>query len=106
MAEAGALDTFNPQNHTLMNSLPKHRTEDQFEETSLLAYHLWEKADCPPGEDLKFWLQAEQQLFGKSEARSAASPLVAAKTLPQRADAPSGNGSAKSKAAKQPAKKR
>jgi hypothetical protein len=99
-----------------MNSLPNHRAEHRFEETSLLAYYLWQKAHCPPGEDLKFWLQAEQQMFGKRDAPSAARPLaaangkaaVAAKTATNRADAPAGKGSAKSqpKAAKQPARKR
>jgi len=48
-----------------MNSMPPHHPEHRYEEISLLAYHLWQQAQCPPGEDLKFWLQAEQQLFGK-----------------------------------------
>ena len=54
-----------------MNSMPPHRPEHRYEEISLLAYHLWQKAQCPPGEDLKFWLQAEQQLFGKKAPQSA-----------------------------------
>lgn len=54
-----------------MNSMPPHRPEHRYEEISLLAYHLWQKAKCPPGEDLKFWLQAEQQLFGKCAPQSA-----------------------------------
>lgn len=53
-----------------MNSMPPHRPEHRYEEISLLAYHLWQKAKCPPGEDLKFWLQAEQQLFGKCAPQS------------------------------------
>lgn len=53
-----------------MNSMPPHRPEHRYEEISMLAYHLWQKAQCPPGEDLKFWLQAEQQLFGKRAPQS------------------------------------
>ena len=87
-----------------MNSMPNHRAENRYEETSLLAYHLWQQAACPPGEDLKFWLQAEEQLFGKRErlAASKAKVAVAPKTLTK----PAGNGSTKSqpKSAKQQAR--
>lgn len=54
-----------------MNSTPHPRPERRYEEISLLAYHLWQKAECPPGEDVNFWLQAEQQLFGKDVPSSA-----------------------------------
>ncbi|WP_395748491.1 DUF2934 domain-containing protein [Prosthecobacter sp.] len=76
-----------------MNSIPTHRTEHRYEEISLLAYHLWQKAQCPPGEDLKFWLQAEQQLFGKREPQSAAGKKAPTQTL---AKTP-GNGKAATK---------
>ena len=64
------------------------------EETSLLAYYLWEQAHCPPGEDLKFWLQAEEQLFGKRSPQAAAKAKTtdAARRVP----APAGNGAARS----------
>ena len=83
-----------------MNSIPRHRAEHRYEEISLLAYHLWQQAHCPPGEDLKFWLQAEEQLFGKRERQAAAKAKAAGtpKSLTQSA----GNGPTKSqpKAAK------
>jgi hypothetical protein len=91
--------------------MPPHRAEHLFEETNLLAYHLWQQANRPPGLDLKFWLQAEEQLFGKcnngrskpavaarsvnpSAAKPAAKP--AGKAVGKFASGPSGNGSVKS----------
>ncbi len=65
-----------------MNSMPNHRTENRFEETSQLAYHLWQKAGCPPVEDLKFWLQAEEQLFGKLDRQPAAKAKAAGTAKP------------------------
>lgn len=97
-----------------MNSMPPHRPEHHYEEISLLAYHLWQQAHCPPGEDLKFWLQAEQQLFGKREPKSATKQKAPAsqkaagngKTATQRAASAAGKAPAKSqpKAAKQQAR--
>jgi len=96
-----------------MNSIPKHRAEHRYEEISLLAYHLWQQAHCPPGEDLKFWLQAEEQLFGKhapqsaTKAKATASATATAKHAGNGAAKPAtataGKGAAKtqSKAAKQ-----
>jgi hypothetical protein len=55
-----------------MKPMPPHRVENRFEETSMLAYHLWQQAGSPSGEDLKFWLQAEEQLFGKPGQQAAA----------------------------------
>ncbi|WP_395736849.1 DUF2934 domain-containing protein [Prosthecobacter sp.] len=55
-----------------MNSTPPHRPEHRYEEISLLAYHLWQKSGSPAGQDLEFWLQAEQQLSGKEKPRPAA----------------------------------
>jgi hypothetical protein len=78
-----------------MNSIPSHRPEHRYEEISLLAYHLWQKANCPPGEDLKFWLQAEQQLFGKHEPQSAAGQK--APTQAQAQSKTKGNGKAATK---------
>jgi hypothetical protein len=81
------------QYHTSMNPIPLHRTENHSEETSMLAYHLWQQANCPPSQDLHFWLNAERQLFGNREQQPAAS---AAKAVIKRAAAPTGNGSVKS----------
>lgn len=80
-----------------MNHMPPHRTEHRFEETSMLAYHLWQQANCPPGEDLKFWLQAEEQLFGKSGQQPTANAKQAGttKAVAKRATAPTGNGPSK-----------
>ena len=81
-----------------MNTLPNHRTEHRSEEISLLAYHLWQKAHCPPGEDLKFWLQAEEQLFGKRDRHSDAKATAAdtARTVTKPAAASAGKGTVKS----------
>lgn len=38
---------------------------DHSHEIGLLAYHLWEAAGRPTGEDVKYWLQAEEQLLGR-----------------------------------------
>ncbi|MCF7787173.1 MAG: DUF2934 domain-containing protein [Prosthecobacter sp.] len=65
--------------------MPPHRPEHRYEEISMLAYHLWQKAQCPPGEDLKFWLQAEQQLFGK---RAPQSPTGGKAPVTQKSAAP------------------
>ena len=65
-----------------MNQPLPHRTEHHAEETSLLAYHLWQQAHCPPGEDLKFWLQAEEQLFGKRAKQSATKAKKAGRASP------------------------
>lgn len=91
-----------------MNSIPPHHPEHRYEEISLLAYHLWQQAHCPPGEDLKFWLQAEEQLFGKrapqssAKTKTAAAPKPAAKPAARSAPAPAAKARAKSmsKAAK------
>ncbi|MDP1589680.1 MAG: DUF2934 domain-containing protein [Prosthecobacter sp.] len=78
----------------------------------MLAYHLWQQAHCPPGEDLKFWLQAEEQLFGKRGQQPAANAKLAgtAQAVAKRATAstPAGNGSSKSQPwnAKKPARAR
>ena len=85
-----------------MKSMPNHRPEHHFEETSQLAYHLWQQAHCPLGEDLKFWLKAEEQLFGKREQQSVANAQSVGTARP------AGNGTAKSqpKTTKQRAKTR
>lgn len=75
-----------------MNSVPNHRTENRYEETSQLAYHLWQKAGCPPVEDLKFWLQAEEQLFGKHDRQSAAKAKAAGTTKPATKSATASSG--------------
>ena len=91
-----------------MNQTPPHRTEHHAEETSLLAYHLWQQAHCPLGEDLKFWLLAEEQLFGKRAPQTATKGKAAtsAKATAKPAAATAGKVAAKnqSKAAKQQAR--
>ncbi|MDZ4403619.1 DUF2934 domain-containing protein [Prosthecobacter sp.] len=80
-----------------MNQTPPTTPQRHFDETRMLAYHLWQRDNCPPGQDLKYWLQAEEQLFGKRPAQS--KPVAAAgnrKLIAAKRDAtPAGNGSAK-----------
>ncbi len=83
-----------------MKSMPNHRPEHHFEETSQLAYHLWQQALCPPGEDLKFWLKAEEQLFGKREQQS----VTKAKSVTNAKAAVNGTAKSQPKTAKQKAK--
>jgi hypothetical protein len=48
-------------------------------QTSRRAYQLWERAGCPQGRDLEFWLQAEAELRIASQPErpeSAAAPLA------------------------------
>jgi hypothetical protein len=40
-------------------------------EIGLLAYQMWEKAGHPSGQDLKFWLEAENQLRALAKAAPA-----------------------------------
>lgn len=77
-----------PMNHTTTS----HRAEHRSEETSMLAYHLWQKAGSPPGDDLKYWLQAEEQLFGRLDDQS---QRTAASEKPA---SPKAAGAARSKA--------
>lgn len=81
-----------------MNHTRPPLTENRFEKTRLLAYQLWQQANCPPGEDIKFWLKAEEQLFGKRGQQPGANPRAggAANSVGKRAATPTGNGSAKS----------
>jgi hypothetical protein len=76
-------------NHTTTS----HRAENRSEETSIRAYHLWQKAGSPPGEDLKYWLQAEEQLFGRHDDQ----PQRAVTT--EKPANPKATGAARSKAA-------
>lgn len=71
-----------------MNKILPHRPENHSEETSMLAYFLWEQAHCPPGQELHFWLEAERQLFGTRAQQPAGKPKAAARP----ASATAGNG--------------
>lgn len=87
----------NPMNHTTTSYRAEHRSE----ETSMLAYHLWQKAGSPPGEDLKYWLQAEEQLFGRHDDQPQRATASEKPASPKAAGAarskakPAGNGPAK-----------
>lgn len=35
-----------------------------------LAYKKWENAGCPWGQDREFWLEAEEELFGKDALKN------------------------------------
>lgn len=35
---------------------------DNEEKVRVLAYEIWEKAGCPEGDGVEFWLQAESEL--------------------------------------------
>jgi hypothetical protein len=48
-------------------------------EISRLAFQLWEKAGCPEGRDLEFWLGAEAQLLAPQRPEALKVETVAAK---------------------------
>ncbi|MDZ4404693.1 DUF2934 domain-containing protein [Prosthecobacter sp.] len=65
-----------------------------FEPIHARAYHLWQQANRPTGQDVDFWLQAEQQVKTQPQAsktasikkpRSAKATPTAAKANPQAA---------------------
>lgn len=89
-----------------MNSMPNHRAENRDEATNLLAYHLWQQAHCPPGDDLKFWLLAEEQLFGKHDRQFTAKAKAAATARSATPSAGKSRGKSQSKPAKQQSKSR
>lgn len=88
-----------------MNHTAPSETQPRNEEIRARAYLLWEKANYPHGQDLDFWLQAEQQLAGKPPAQTnsaaasngrkqrGAAPKVTAGA--RRASSPASNGSKK-----------
>lgn len=84
--------------------MPPHHPEHRYEEISLLAYHFWQQANCPAGEDLKFWLQAEQQLFGKQEPQAGPQTVGNGKSSAKRAASAAAKTPAKgtSKTTRQP----
>jgi hypothetical protein len=59
---------------------PQHPTNDDI---ALLAYQLWEKNGRPAGQDVEFWLQAEQSLRSSIKPPEQAVPRV-----PRRGAAP------------------
>lgn len=84
-----------------MNHATSHRNQQHIEKTSLLAYQLWQQANCPPGEDVKFWLQAEQLLSANRDQQPVTNPKVTGptKSAIKRAATPLGHGSTKSQPA-------
>jgi hypothetical protein len=46
---------------------------------SCLAFQLWEKAGCPPGRDLEFWLGAETHLLAHQKPVAVKAVTVATK---------------------------
>lgn len=81
----------------------KYHNQLNFEETRQLAYQLWQDANCPSGEDINFWLQAEQQLAGNREEQFATNlkETGSSKSNVKRVITPTSNGSTK----RQPANK-
>lgn len=94
---------------TIDMNQPTTAPQATFEEISQLAYHLWRQAGCPSGQDLKFWVEAEQltaaKLKGQSQlaassgnvrrTETASKASNPSKTAAKRASQPSGNGSSK-----------
>ncbi len=80
-----------------MNHSAPSETPPRYDEIRAHAYLLWQQASCPVGQDLNFWLQAEQQL---ADTRSETSPKVASST--RRDPGSAGNGSANGSAKRQP----
>jgi hypothetical protein len=59
-----------------MEKIAKRSLELDQNDTSLLAYQLWEKASSPPGRDLEFWLQAEAKMRDGQKMGDGALPAV------------------------------
>ena len=53
-----------------MKPTAQQETPVSYQDTQQLAYQLWQEANCPSGQDLDFWLKAEQQLSAQSQART------------------------------------
>ena len=51
-----------------MKPTAQQETPVSYQDTQQLAYQLWQEANCPSGQDLDFWLKAEQQLSAQSQA--------------------------------------
>ena len=58
------------------------------DKTALLAYQLWEKNGRPAGQDVRFWLQAEQILRSSLKAPIQTAPPLAQGVLAQPAKSP------------------
>ena len=58
-----------------MKSTVEHSIKVKESEIRMAAYQMWEKAGRPPGRDLQFWLDAEEQLRTASTA-AAAKPVA------------------------------
>jgi hypothetical protein len=60
---------------------PQHPTNDDI---ALLAYQLWEKNGRPAGQDVEFWLRAEQSLRSSIKPPAQAPPRVPRRPAPPR----------------------
>ena len=81
-----------------MNQTPATTAQTPpFEEISSLAYQLWQEASCPPGQDIDFWLQAEERLTKQRGATQGAAAKAPSnhKTAVQNTARPNGKGAAK-----------
>lgn len=55
-----------------MNATSKTALKPTPQEIALRAYQLWESEGCKPGQDTKYWLQAEKELCDARQAAPAA----------------------------------
>jgi hypothetical protein len=60
---------------------PQHPTHDDI---ALLAYQLWEKNGRPAGQEVEFWLQAEQSLRPVIKPPAPVAPPVPPRAVPPR----------------------
>jgi hypothetical protein len=75
---------------------PQNPTRDDI---AVLAYQLWEKNGRPAGQDVEFWLQAEQSLRSLIQPPAPAAPQVPRRPAPPRrkstGEKPPGTGAKK-----------
>lgn len=63
-----------------MKKTPLASPPPPFEAIHARAYHLWQHANRPTGQDMEFWLQAEQQILQQPQAEAPSNAKSAAKT--------------------------
>jgi DUF2934 family protein len=60
-----------------MNQLCASELAENRNEISALSFQLWEKAGCPEGQDLEFWLAAETRLLAPQPDSAELSKMLA-----------------------------
>jgi len=63
-----------------MENLVREQPKPSHEEVASLAYQIWEQRGHPQGQDVEFWLEAEQQILSAGTSRSSNSLAVQRRT--------------------------